>query len=46
VGELGKAVLAKDTVWSANWPVGKNKHTNKFNKNFQKFTNNISFDKL
>jgi hypothetical protein len=31
---------------SENWPVSKNKLINKHHKNFNIFTNNISFDKL
>jgi hypothetical protein len=39
--KLNSAVLQ-----SENWPVSKNKLINKYNKNFNIFTNNISFDKL
>jgi hypothetical protein len=31
---------------SQNWPVSKNKLINKYNKNFNIFTNNTFFDKL
>jgi hypothetical protein len=31
---------------SENWPVSKNKLINKYNKNFNIFTNNKFFDKL
>jgi len=38
--------LKAAVIRSENWPVSKNKLVTKFNKNFTKFTNNISLEKL
>jgi hypothetical protein len=38
--------LKASVLRSENWPVSKNKLINKYHKNFNIFTNNISFDKL
>jgi hypothetical protein len=38
--------LKASVLRSENWPVSKNKLINKYHKNFNIITNNISFDKL
>jgi hypothetical protein len=44
--EQERDILKAAVLWSENWPVSKNQLINKYNKNFNIFTNNISFDKL
>jgi hypothetical protein len=44
--EQERETLKAIVLRSENWPVSKNKLINRFYKNFTKFTNNISFDKL
>jgi len=44
--EQERESLKAAVLRTANWPGSKNKLINKFNRNFKKFTNNTTFDKL